>query len=123
MTRPITKRFLVRTLNRVARIAYNVPCNDSFAQALVKAGLKSRRFRYLGAYLSNVAHLMAKFEPATSELRACAECRKPFTAHLDHPGAVNRRYCSDKCRLRAHKKRHATDPSDKPHAETRASVS
>jgi hypothetical protein len=69
MTRPITKRFLVRTLNRVARIAYNLECNEKFAASLVKSGLKSKRFRYLGSYLSNLAYLMQRFEPVTSESR------------------------------------------------------
>jgi len=54
MTRPITERFVVRTLNRVARIAYHLRPNERFAESLVKAGLKSKRFRDLGAYLGNV---------------------------------------------------------------------
>jgi hypothetical protein len=122
MTRPITKRFLVRTLNRVARIAYNLECNEKFAASLVKSGLKSKRFRYLGSYLSNLAYLMQRFEPVTSESRSCVVCGKTFTAQIDHPAYATRRYCSNNCRQSAHRKRHAPDPSDKPRMATHTSV-
>jgi hypothetical protein len=122
MTRPITKQFVVRTLNRVARIAYNLSPNDKFAQALVRAGLESRRFRYLGTYLSDLAYLMERLEPAKSQQRACVECGKTFTAHTDHPMYATRRYCSHKCRQRAYCKRHSTGVTDKRRLATRASV-
>jgi hypothetical protein len=109
MTRPITRRFIVRTLNRVAGIAYNLRPNERFAESLVKAGLKSKRFRDLGAYLGNVAYLMQRFEPAKSEQRACVECGKSFTAHTDHPMYATRRYCSNNCRQRAY--RNAIQPA------------
>jgi hypothetical protein len=123
MTKPITKRFLVRSLNRIARIAWNLECNDKFAASLVKAGLKSKRFRYLGSYLVNLGHLMARYEPPTTEPRRSTVCGSIFIAHLDHPRAISKRYCSSKCRYRAFVKRHTTtDPSDQPHAKTHTSV-
>jgi hypothetical protein len=116
MTKSITKQFLVRSLNRIARIAWNLECNDKFAASLVKAGLKSKRFKYLGTYLSSVGHLMAKFEPVTTEPRRCVVCSNIFIAHLDHPRAISKRYCSSKCRYRAYVKRHATTDRQINHA-------
>jgi hypothetical protein len=74
MTRPITKRFFVRTLTRLASIARNLGCDEKIARSLVNAGLKSKRFRYLGSYLENVGYLMARFEPPTTEPRRCVVC-------------------------------------------------
>jgi hypothetical protein len=119
MTKPITKRFLVRTLNRLAGIARNLDCNEKLATSLVKVGLKSKRFRYLGSYLDNLGYLMARFEPPTTELRRCVVCGNTFTAQIDHPTYAKRRYCSNSCRQRAHQIRHATD---KPRLKTHASV-
>jgi hypothetical protein len=124
MKRPITQRFVLRTLNRLGRIAYHLR-DEKFAKALVNAGFKSRRFRYLATYLSNVAFLMQRFEPPTAEPRRCASCGTVFTAYLQHPvsASLTHRYCSHKCCQRAYVKRlklrrDIIDPSDQPHAKT-----
>jgi hypothetical protein len=113
MTRPITQRFVLRTLNRLGRIAYHLR-DEKFAKALVNAGFKSKRFRYLAAYLSNIAFLMARFEPPTTEPRRCPECGNTFTAYLQHPvsAALTHRYCSHKCCQRAYVKRRAARMAD-----------
>jgi hypothetical protein len=92
--RPFSFRFVLRTLARMMAMANQVTAEE-FAAGLCELGVPRETPWFLSTYLDEVKHYMPE-DPVPT----CPECGRDW----DH-ARRDRRYCSPKCRQRAHRKR------------------
>jgi len=110
VTRPLTLRWVLRTLERLNTISARVS-NEEFARALMPYKNQKRyNIHFLGQWLLDVVELNEMAETPVPNL--LCECGKEVDR--DHRGA---KYCSNRCRQRAYRKRVTvlTEPSPKKH--------